>query len=196
MVGSRFHFLPAEADEFSPSSLGAGCLGGSWWIPKAFARMDRPRRLLPAAQSPFWAALFPNESHGTPWVLSNCSSKLCVCKPKCFQDVHMYLKHTLAAFYMKFCLKTFWSPWIFYHHHQESILHLHFYAGTYIFKTLHVPLIACVLYGPDRKPRKNDCWILSGFHGHRMKPVLNSHSSIPHNSIFHEKICIGRLNIS
>lgn len=73
-------------------------------------------------------------------VLSRCSalhnSKLCVCRLSCLQYVNMCSKHTLTAFYIfKFCLKTLGSPWIFYCHHEESILHLHFYAGTYIFKT-------------------------------------------------------------
>lgn len=66
----------------------------------------------------------------------------------------------LQPFVSKFCLKTLWSPWIFCPHYQESILHLHFCTGAYIIKTVHVPLIACMFYGPDQKPHKNDHWIL------------------------------------
>lgn len=172
------------------SSLGTGCLAGSCWIAKDFAHMKRKRRASASCTICLLRCFVPKRR---PWdsvgaqlfaAVSNVSagqnvSRMCTCTQNA----------PLQPFIFKLCLKTLWSPWIFYHHRQESILHLHFCAGTYTFKTVHVSLIACVLYGPDRKPHKNDRWILCGFHGYRIKPVLSSHSSIPPNFVSNEKIC-------
>lgn len=76
-----------------------------------------------------------------------------------------------------------------YHYHQESILHLHICTGTYIFKTVGVHLIACVLYRADQKPHKNYHLVLSVFCEYKIKPVLSSHSSIPPSFLYNKKIC-------